>query len=72
MLCLVRTKACARCGGDLSIECDIYGTYIYCIQCGGNWNSHDLISAHAQATKKEHNRRKAEPAEKLVITTSRR
>ena len=42
MLCLVRTKACQRCGGDLSVECDIYGVYIECIQCGANWNTADL------------------------------
>jgi len=42
MLCLVRSKACKRCGGDLSIECDIYGVYIECIQCGATWNKDDL------------------------------
>jgi hypothetical protein len=38
MLCLVRAKACKRCGGDLSLECDIYGIYAQCIQCGANWS----------------------------------
>lgn len=38
MLCVVRSKACKRCGGDLSLECDVYGVYIECIQCGANWN----------------------------------
>jgi len=42
MLCLVRAKACKRCGGDLSIECDVYGVYIECIQCGATWNKNDL------------------------------
>lgn len=42
MLTLVRAKACKRCGGDLSIECDIYGVYIECIQCGATWNKNDL------------------------------
>jgi len=42
MLCLVRAKACKRCGGDLSIECDIYGVYIECIQCGATWTKNDL------------------------------
>jgi hypothetical protein len=42
MLCLVRTKGCKRCGGDLSIECDIYGVYIECIQCGATWTKNDL------------------------------
>ncbi len=51
MLCLVRTKACGRCGGDLSLECDIYGVFVQCIQCGATWNDKDLISAHTRATR---------------------
>ena len=42
MLCLVRIKGCKRCGGDLSIECDVYGVYAECIQCGANWFRKDL------------------------------
>lgn len=42
MLCVVRPKACKRCGGDLSLECDIYGVYIECIQCGANWSRKDI------------------------------
>jgi hypothetical protein len=42
MLCLIRAKACKKCGGDLSLECDIYGVYIQCIQCGANWKKEDL------------------------------
>ena len=42
ILGLVRTTACRRCGGDLSIESDIYGVYIECIQCGATWNKNDL------------------------------
>jgi len=42
MLCLIRAKACQRCGGDLSIECDVYGVYIECIQCGATWNRNDI------------------------------
>jgi hypothetical protein len=38
MLCLVRIKACERCGGDVSLECDIYGVYAECIQCGATWH----------------------------------
>ena len=37
MLCLVRIKACKRCGGDVSLECDVYGVYGECIQCGATW-----------------------------------
>lgn len=42
MLCVIRPKACPRCKGDLSLECDIYGVYIECIQCGANWNQKDV------------------------------
>lgn len=42
MLSLVRAKACKRCGGDLSIECDVYGVFIECIQCGATWTRNDL------------------------------
>lgn len=42
MLTLVRRKSCRRCGGDLSIECDIYGVFIECIQCGATYNKNDL------------------------------
>ncbi len=42
MLSLIRKKACKRCGGDLSIECDIYGVYIECIQCGATYSKEDL------------------------------
>ena len=49
MLTLIRAKACKRCGGDLSIECDIYGVYIECIQCGANWNRTDIKLTDIQA-----------------------
>jgi hypothetical protein len=42
MLCLIRAKACKKCGGDLSVECDVYGVYIQCIQCGANYCKEDL------------------------------
>lgn len=44
MLTLVRRKSCKRCGGDLSIECDIYGVFIECIQCGATYNKSDLTT----------------------------
>jgi len=48
MLHIVRAKACKRCGGNLSIECDIYGVYIQCIQCSATWNREDvaIVSSH--------------------------
>jgi hypothetical protein len=42
MLSLIKRKSCKRCGGDLSIECDIYGVYIECIQCGATYTKDDL------------------------------
>jgi hypothetical protein len=42
MIYSIRTKACKRCGGDLSLERDEYGVYIECIQCGANWSKKDL------------------------------
>jgi hypothetical protein len=53
MLSLIRTKACGRCGGDISLECDIYGVFVQCIQCGATWNDKDLVTAHTRATKSE-------------------
>jgi hypothetical protein len=51
MLCIIRAKACKRCGGDLSVECDIYGVYIQCIQCGATWNKADLAVPGAREIK---------------------
>jgi len=51
MLCLVRTKACKRCGGDLSLEHDKYGTYAECIQCGAIWNKSELMLPGTRATR---------------------
>jgi hypothetical protein len=67
MLTLIRAKACKKCGGDLSLECDIYGVYIQCIQCGANWNNEDLTLATAKDTEKS---LKGIPAK--TLTPSRR
>ena len=48
MLSLIRRKACKRCGGDLSVECDVYGVYIESIQCGATWTKEDLRLATLQ------------------------
>ena len=51
MLCLIKTKGCRRCGGDLSLECDIYGIYATCIQCGATWSQTEMVIQTApQAT----------------------
>ena len=68
MLCVIRAKACKRCGGDLSLECDIYGIYIQCIQCGATWNKRDLALYNAQDIKNSLKAVQAKPME----TTSRR
>jgi hypothetical protein len=52
MLCIIRSKACKRCGGDLSLECDIYGVYIECIQCGATWHQKDLALLKTQSKAK--------------------
>ena len=53
MLCLVRTKACKRCGGDLSLERDKYGSYMECIQCGASWNESDLMHPVAKMSSEQ-------------------
>jgi hypothetical protein len=67
MLCLVRAKACKRCGGDLSIECDVYGVFIECIQCGATWTKNDLKLSTLQ--KSGHNLK--EKNTKRLATTTR-
>ena len=52
MLCLIQAKACKKCGGDLSLECDVYGVYIQCIQCGANWTTEDLMLPAARDAEK--------------------
>ncbi len=61
MLCIVRSKACKRCGGDLSLECDIYGVYIQCIQCGATWSQKDLAPPDARDAEKSLKAVKAKP-----------
>jgi hypothetical protein len=63
MLCVIRVKACKRCGGDLSLECDIYGVYIQCIQCGATWSKQDLVLPAARDTENSLKAKKAKPRE---------
>ena len=71
MLGLIRKKSCKRCGGDLSIECDVYGVYIECIQCGATYSKDDLKLA---AENNGENTVKATPAmpSAVVPAASRR
>lgn len=51
MLCLIRAKACKRCGGDLSLECDVYGVFIQCIQCGATFSKDEMALYNARDIK---------------------
>ena len=64
MLCLVKTKACKRCRGDLSLERDRYGTYMECIQCGAIYSKSDLTHP---STKVANNHQTAEPTNKPAV-----
>lgn len=37
-----RLHECERCGGDLCIEEDKFGSYALCLQCGGLWDGNEL------------------------------
>ncbi|MFC2007139.1 hypothetical protein ACFLVB_00850 [Chloroflexota bacterium] len=52
MIYRVQTKACKRCGGDLSLESDHYGTYLTCIQCGASLNMHKPTNNRHQSADK--------------------
>jgi hypothetical protein len=69
MLCLVQIKGCKRCGGDLSLECDIYGVYAECIQCGATWSKTDMILRNTQKPEKSP---KAKTAKPVATTISQR
>ena len=65
----IRTRACKKCGGDLAMERDRYGTYIACIQCGAVCTDIDL--AHpARRILDEH--KKATQPKSLAVTGSHR
>ena len=61
VLCLIRAKACKRCGGDLSLECDIYGVYIQCIQCGATFSKRDLALYNARDIENSLKAKKVKP-----------
>lgn len=31
---MVRLKGCTKCGGDITLDNDMYGYYVSCLQCG--------------------------------------
>jgi hypothetical protein len=66
MLSIIQSKACKRCGGDLSIECDVYGAFIECIQCGATYSKKDLKLAESP---KSSSNMKAETTKPLATTS---
>jgi len=62
MLNLIRKKGCRRCHGNLSIESDIYGIYVQCIQCGAQYTEKDLREMIAQDIANAVKARSATPA----------
>ncbi len=51
MLSIIRSKACRRCRGDLSLEADVYGAYIQCLQCGATYSEEEFRTAIEEAKK---------------------
>ncbi|MBI4294921.1 MAG: hypothetical protein HY669_01995 [Chloroflexi bacterium] len=41
-------KGCKRCGGDLYLEQDVYGTSVVCLQCGAVKNEVVMLTAPAR------------------------
>jgi len=66
MLSIIRSKSCKRCGGDLSIECDIYGVYIECIQCGATFHKNEYIPANLIPPEETGKNKKAESVESYL------
>jgi hypothetical protein len=52
MLNIVKLKGCKRCSGDLFVERDIEGTYIFCLQCGAVYIKHAVLPAKGARAKK--------------------
>ena len=63
MLKLIRKKGCRRCHGNLSIETDIYGIYVECIQCGAQYTEKDLREMIAQDIAEAQKARAVTPAQ---------
>ena len=42
MLKVIRRRGCRRCQGNLSVESDVYGIYVQCLQCGATYTEQDL------------------------------
>jgi hypothetical protein len=66
ILGIVRSKGCKRCGGALSVECDIYGVYIECIQCGATFNKSEYIPAIAMSLDDPVNDKKIETVDSYL------
>lgn len=66
MLSVIRSKACKRCQGNLSLECDVYGVYIQCIQCGATYTDKEI---RGLATRDARTALRARPARTSPITS---
>ena len=42
MLRTIRLKGCKRCGGNLTLERDVYGVYVSCLQCGAVYETQEV------------------------------
>ena len=65
MLSVIRKKGCKRCQGNLSVESDVYGVYIQCIQCGATYTEKDIREMVRQDAE---NALRARPAGKPSVT----
>ncbi len=50
----IQLKACPRCTGDLSIDKDIYGVEILCLQCGYRMEDQTRIAEEVARLSKLH------------------
>jgi hypothetical protein len=46
---MIWLKACPRCRGDLTLQSDMYGSYLACIQCGGEFEEAEFRKVSASA-----------------------
>lgn len=44
-------KACPRCHGDLTPQSDRYGSYVFCIQCGAEFEEAEIRRISSSAAR---------------------
>jgi DNA-directed RNA polymerase subunit RPC12/RpoP len=52
MLNIVKLKGCKRCGGDLFLEKDIEGSYVFCLQCSASYVQRPATPLKKMTTKR--------------------